>query len=628
MTATTASKTPTETDRLVAELAWLVANPEFEERPATLSEFLGPEYLDLEDDMRSRIRSELVAIFGDVIDPTRISLYPEAMITGGIGIGKTFIASVILPYMAHWVLCLKNPQKYFHLAPGSRIAFMQMSTSKPQALEVVFGDIKARIEHSPWFTKKYPMNAKFTNQIRFAKDIWILPGDSAETTFEGYNILGAILDEMDSHKLTIKGVDYADIGYDTISNRITSRFGKRGFFLLIGQMKKSVGFAGRKYAEFMKRDDAYVAKLTLWESYGLDHEWFVCDQVGPHFGNETLLPGAPCPLVHTFAYDTKRRAVVSDELAAAAATANIIRVPEYYRSNFATNPEKALRDLAGIPPVVGDPFISMMWKVEEATDRWIESHGGEYKTPVDPGGTIADWFIATDTLKRVVHMDIAYSGEGDALGFAMGHVQGVKEADDGELKPYIVIDLLLRMKAPPGGEIELGLLRHIIYNLRGHNKFRIKRVTMDNFQGVDMRQQLTKRRFESDIVSCDKTLVPYYDLRDAIYEDRIEIPKYITYLEPGGTDLIEVAVKELSELVDAGKKIDHPDGGSKDVADALAGVVFTLMGDRTYRRKVVSLDARRDQRAKQVVNGSISHPAYVGSSGLVATPAPHWNGRQ
>jgi hypothetical protein len=40
------------------------------------------------------------------------------MVTGAIGIGKTTIASIILPYMCHWVLCLKDPQKFFGLCPA------------------------------------------------------------------------------------------------------------------------------------------------------------------------------------------------------------------------------------------------------------------------------------------------------------------------------------------------------------------------------------------------------------------------------------------------------------------------------------------------------------------------------
>ena len=57
-------------------------------------------------------------------------------------------------------------------------------------------------------------------------------------------------------------------------------------------------------------------------------------------------------------------------------------------------------------------------------------------------------------------------------------------------------------------------------------------------------------------------------------------------------------MQELSELIDAGKKVDHPATGSKDVADAMAGVTFTLMGDRRYHRKVVSMGQYRKENQR------------------------------
>jgi hypothetical protein len=225
-------------------------------------------------------------------------------------------------------------------------------------------------------------------------------------------------------------------------------------------------------------------------------------------------------------------------------------------------------------------------------------------------------------LKRVGHLDIAYSGDGDALGFAMGHVREVIEID-GELKPYIVFDLLLRMKAPAGGEIFLADVRHRIYALRNKYKFKLVHVTMDGFESTDTKQQLERKRIGTEYVSVDKQLLPYHDLREALYEDRIEFPKYMVHLEPGDTDLVEIAVKELTELIDDGSKVDHPHDGSKDVADAMAGVTFTLMGDRTYRKKVVNLEAARARKSERMVaGGAFRHPAYLGDGGLSA-PTPY-----
>ena len=588
--------------KIAEELAWLQANPHFEERPATIDEFLGPDYLNIKAKVRKRLLEELRVIMGEEIDPQRPTAFPLAMITGGIGIGKTTVASIVLPYLCHWVLCLKDPQDFFGLLPGSRIAFMQMSTSEKQALEVVFGDIKARVQHSPWFQAKYPFDPNFKNQIRFSKEIWIIPGDSAETTFEGYNILGGILDEADSHKVT-SNKDYAEQGYDTISNRITSRFQDRGFLLVIGQMKKSVGFAAKKFEEFKGKANAYAVRLAIWDSMGDD---FYRDDNGE---------------VKKFFYDVKTKQIIPNGVATLTGADRFLQIPELYREQFETNPEKALKDLAGIPPAVSDPFISLTNKIDAARDRWVNRYGG-LDSPVLPNGRIAEWFVAKDSIRRVGHIDIAYSAEGDALGFAMAHVPEMVERD-GERKPYIVVDMLMRMKAPPGGEIFLADVRQMIYSLRGDRKFRLDMITMDGFQSTDTRQQLERRRFSVDMVSVDKQVLPYHDLREAIYEDRIDFPPYLVDIRrDSGTERVEILVKELSELMDMGTKIDHPVGGSKDVADCVAGVTFTLMGDRRYHRKVVSLDQARELRATGTEGSKMSHPAYRGDFGLTAPLPP------
>lgn len=570
--------------KIAAEVEWLKDHPQFQEKPATIREFLGPDYLNLGSKIRAGLVDALESIFGSEVSGERIAPhYERAMLTGAIGIGKTTFASIALPYMAHWVLCLKNPQDYFGLLDGSRIAFMQMSTSEQQAAEVVFGDIFARIKHSPWFVKNYPYDEKFTKQIRFPKDIWILPGDSRETTFEGYNILGGILDEMDSHKVTADK-DYADVGYDTIHSRIASRFpiftedgeeaGHKGLLICIGQMKKASGFAAKKYKEFLKDDRAYVLRMTIWESFGWQRYT------------------RPDGTRNSFWYDIQRKQIIPTAVVEMVKNSKLIEVPNAYRKDFENNPEKALRDLAGIPPEVNDPFISLTHKIDICREKWIEKHGDQ--SPVKPNPTrieFEDWFRANgDPRKRHIHIDLATSGDGDALGMAMGHVDRVVEVEN-ELKPYIILDALMRVKAMPGTEIFISDIRRIIYTLKEDFGFKIISVSMDGFQSTDTLQQLRKKRYMADYLSVDKSTLPYEDLREAIYEERIEFPKYLTYKNKGDTEMEEIAVRELQQLTDTGKKIDHPEGGSKDIADAMAGVTTTLMGDRTYRRGVHHITA-------------------------------------
>lgn len=566
--------------KIAADLLWLKEHPWFDEKPASITEFLGEDYLNILKGIRPGVHAELVALFGEEVNGQRIAVVRWGMFTGAIGIGKTTMGSVILPYMAHWCLCLKDPQGFFDLLPGSRIAFMMMSTSENQAKETLFGDVKARIQYSPWFTNNYPYDPEFKNQLRFDKDIWIIPGSSAETSFEGYNILGGILDEADSHKVT-QDKNYADVGWNTINGRIDSRFQDRGFLLTIGQMKKANGFAAAKYKELNEDpENAHTVRMTIWESLGWGHPRF-CNADGTR---------------NSFFYDTKRKEIVSKEAwELLGKPDHILEIPKVYEKNFRNKPEQALRDLAGIPPQAGSAFISLVHKVEEAFEKWTERFG-EDGQPVstDPRRpVVAEWFRSPTPLRRTVHLDIGYSGAGDAAGIVMGHVSHLVETEEEGKKPYIIIDCIIRCKAAPGQEIMISDLRNYIYDLKNRG-FRITKVTMDGFQSTDTRQQLRKKRLNPQYLSVDKSKLPYEDLREAIYESRIEIPPYMTYISVGEGDTVNIAYKELVELEEDDRKVDHPSNGSKDVADGLAGVCNTLMGDRSYRRRVSSDEAEKN----------------------------------
>lgn len=590
---------------LAKSLKFLQDYPWFQERPASIMEFLGPQYLNIAKGVRPGIKAELLTLFGEEPNPHRVALFEEGMFTGAIGIGKTTIASVVIPYMVHHTLCLKDPQDFYELLPGSRIAFMQMSTSDSQAKETLFGDIKARIQHSPWFMQGWMYDKDYKNQLRFPKDVWVLPGNSQETTFEGYNILGGILDEADSHKVT-EEKDYADQGFTTIDSRIRSRFQDRGFLMVVGQMKKADGFAARKYSDMNKNPKAHTIRMSIWESLGWQ-KYMKADGTRDSFfydtHRKTIVPALAVPLMKN--------------------SQNLIEIPCVYQKPFENAPEKALRDLAGIPPAINDPFISLVDRITDAQEKWTEMFG--QKSPVDESPIrpqFYDWFTSKDGLKRAVAIDVGLKQ--DAMGIAMGHVREVVEIN-GELKPFIVFDYLMRIKAAPGTEIILGDMRLMIYHTIEDLNFKVRTLTMDGFQSTDSLQQFQKKHILADYLSVDRQKLPYEDLREAIYERRIAFPTYMTKLVKGDDTAVNIAYKELSELQDNGKKIDHPPTGSKDVADAMAAVTYMLMGDRSFRKGVTSItfDTQEQlQPAGESGSGStLLHPA-LGSFGNLSAPIP------
>jgi hypothetical protein len=591
----------------INKIQWVLDNPDFRFKPATMLEFLGPGYLNLDHAqnpnldkrvvVRPGLKKALIDVFGDEIDPERLSKVRRSMMTGGIGIGKTTFAAIAMSYMVHWVSCLIEPQKHFGLQPGTRIAFMLMSTKGSQTSEVLFSDIKAKIANCEWFEKYAPYNAddkKRVNQLRFAKDIWIIPGNSSEKTFEGYNILGGIVDEGDSHKVT-EEKDYAEEGYNTIENRISSRFDDpirgdhRGLIMVIGQMKKADGFMARKKKEFLdditdsertkKLCTSHFMQMTIWESHGWER------YRDPKTGK-----------IDVFYYDVNRRKIVPPGPASQLNSPNIMKIPAAYRKLFEKDPVKALRDQAGIPPQVEDPFIAMTDRVDGCFDRYAEHHP-DLLVPVTSSPFRPDFHpdfgnpgFGEGLLKRVVHVDIGYAAHGDAGALAMGYIKEVVDID-GEWKPYIVIDMMMRMMPRGGEDLMLKSFRDKIVEMRDEYKYRIGVVSYDGFQSVESQQILRSQyKFNVAETSVDRSKGPYEDLREAINEQRIEFPKYMTLLKRDDTEKTCVVRKELLELTDVGRKIDHPPRGSKDIADCLAAVTHILMGNKVYRRGAKKAD--------------------------------------
>jgi hypothetical protein len=163
----------------------------------------------------------------------------------------------------------------------------------------------------------------------------------------------------------------------------------------------------------------------------------------------------------------------------------------------------------------------------------------------------------------------------DSAGVAIGWVSGfvkVPRMDMHEILPVVELDLVVEVKPPRNDEISFESIRRLFYRLRDDAGMNLKWISYDTFQSRDSVQILRQKNFASDLVSMDKSPIPYEVTKTAFYDGRINAPAH------------PKAVREFSELERDPQtgKIDHRPRGSKDLADAIAGVVYGL----TYRREI------------------------------------------
>jgi hypothetical protein len=274
---------------------------------------------------------------------------------------------------------------------------------------------------------------------------------------------------------------------------------------------------------------------------------------------------------------------------------DVISVPMDFKPDFERDIEGALRDLGGIAAGTRRPFIPYRELILKAQTDYMENTQGhtlfKYQEVVldslidrtDPQWTdLVDVYYIDEVIPDVnqvfaIHLDMALSG--DAGGLAIGRVAGYKllptakyfserlqefvEVKDMRV-PIYQLDGLLRILAPKNGEIDLALVRDLVLWLR--SLLKIKWATLDSYQSAMLIQAFRRAKMRSGVLSVDTTIAPYTELKLSIKDERLWMMPH------------DVAGKELRELErDAQKdKVDHPPGGSKDVSDAAAGVVYML----------------------------------------------------
>jgi hypothetical protein len=521
------------------------------------------------------------------------SQYNECLVTGSIGTGKTTFAVVSTIYSMYRVSLLDNPHRTYGLSNAVDIKFLLVNITLDLVVDVLWKYINNMLSASEYFqsinaTEKVPKNKRPEEvEIVLPNNVGLCMASKVEHTL-GRAVFGAILDETSFNKTIKSGAQKVYEIYNSIRGRLSSRFQE-------AQEEGKVGgnLPGQIFLVSSKRDESdfletrieTIRKKNVETSLIIDACIFDVkkDVVKPNgkrvycgetfqvfVGNQTQEPVIIKRPDELLRYD--------DSL--------VIDVPIEHRDVFETDIGMAIRDLAGVSTTSKFKFFPNTELVKTAMRKVVNVCRGDYlKLSFDDDDQLLD-YIQEDYLltylhknpmaKRVIHLDMSRTH--DAFGFAMGCICGLKEIVRGDpvqmeltgqaivTEPVVRIELALGILRGSSFQIPFFKVRKLILDL-ARMGFPIGIIQADSYQSTDMLQLMKRVGFEIKEVSLDKTKLPYISFKNSIYEERTELPGH------------PILYKELENLRDTGKKIDHPDEGSvgKDIADACAGVYFTLM---------------------------------------------------
>lgn len=501
--------------------------------------------------------------------------YYEWILTGATRIGKTSTGITATSYMLYRLMCLKDPQAFFGKKEISKFSILFFNLTKDLAKGVAFREFNDTLRESPWF------NAHGTFS-KSEKDFYYIP-EGGKITIDygsdashglGKQVFVAFMDEINFSQAGIKDVNKAKERmrntYNTVAARVKGTFKHGGevFGKIFGVSSK------RSDSDFMEAyvqeqldagagDHMYISDAPQWEV--LPPEMFSKEKFSIAVGGRH-----------------QKSFVIPDNQAFPEALADlqsqgykILHPPMDMKSDFLADFNIALRDLAGIAVLGSMSFITQ----ESLTKVVNRERRNPFYSDILPIGiqdhqTIEEYFHVEevpDILYRVplyLHLDLSFVT--DRTGISCGGITEKKDITDQEGKktslPVMTHMFSVALEAPRGDKIPYGKIVAFICWLR-RKGFQIARISRDQFQSEYIAQQLESEGFPVDKLSLDRTPDGYIALRSVILEERIDMLD---------SKLLQDEFIHLQRDAVTGR-IDHPVGGSKDLADSFAGWVWNAL---------------------------------------------------
>ncbi len=569
----------------------------FDERPIDIQEFVTHEkYLGLPP--LSEYQYQMIRAMTQIYKKeTLINLHGEkegekkwkqtcneVILQLGKGSGKDYTSTIACAYIVYLLLCLKDPAKYYGKPPGDSIDIINIAINAVQANRVFFKGFKTRVERSPWFQGRYVPKV---NSVEFDKGITVHSGHSEAESWEGYNVLVAILDEISGFELeNTSGSQSSKTSsaiYRMYRGSVDSRFPDFGKVILLSFPRFKNDYIQQKYNEVIAYKEVIIRshkfKIDPDLPDGTEGNEFSVEWEEDHINSYAL------PKVFALKRPTWE--------------INPTRKVEDFTVAFYKDPVDALSRFACMPPEAVDAFFKSREKIEAAFNNPMLA--------VDSDGRFAEWFVPDPTKEYFVHVDLAQKH--DHCAVAIAHIESwvsMKIAGEmTEAAPKVIVDAIRWWTPTSTQSVDFTAVKDYIIQLRSRG-FNLKLVTFDRWNSHDLMQQLKNYSINTEILSVAKK--HYEDMAMVVTEERLHGPR------------IELLINELLQLkITKADKVDHPRKGSKDLSDAVCGAVYnaiahTRRGNREVEVYNYASLRRDDYEQRNVIskdNNLITPPRHM-----------------
>lgn len=497
--------------------------------------------------------------------------YNNAIFSGARGLGKSEIAVTAGLYLMHRIMCMRNPQEYFALKPTEKIAFAFMNITERLAEDIGITKFQTTVQMSSWFMSHGTLSGRDNIVWNPPSCIKIIIGSQAGHVI-GQPIYFAFFDEIsfirnqDIEKQKAIAIDMIDTAIGGMKTRFLFN-GKNPTLLILASSKRSeksfLEVHTKKKLE-AEAENVLIVDEAVWNVKPANTYSGVRFKVAlgnRYLASEIISKEQEENLKHYIDRGYK-----------------ILDVPIEFYSEFFNNIDRALCDYAGISSSDLVKFISgpRLLAVKNRQRQNLFT-----KDTIEVGNAPEDFaqyydFIDLNRLDKrflrypmFIHLDMSVSG--DKTGIAGVWIAGKRPHKDDvpdSRELFFKVAFSVSVKAPRGYQVSFEKNRQFIYWLRDRG-FNIVGVSSDTYQNADLAQQLISQGFNYSVLSVDRVnsdhiCEPYQYLRNTIYEERVDL--YDDCL------LLSEEITQLEK--NSNGKVDHPENGSKDQADALCGCIF------------------------------------------------------